>query len=78
VALQTIVRCSFEGTLKIHSGIYRERLDIESESVDDAWCEAFDRIMFTAEAMQGVLVGIVILSADAAREEIQTLRDQMN
>jgi len=78
VALTTMVTCSFEGTIKLQSGIQRERLDLEGESVDDLWCEAFERFMFTCEAVEGVLLGIVILSADVSREEVNLIRDQLN
>jgi len=78
MALVTLVKASFEGTIKIHSGILRERIALEGESVDDLWCAAFDAIMFKCEMADGVLIGIVILSADLSREALSLELDQLN
>jgi len=78
VSLKTIVKCTFEGHIKLHSGLQPYRVECEGENISESWLEAMDLILAQCEAWEGVLIGVVIMSADASREEIETLPFDLN
>jgi len=69
--LQTIIKAQFNAIVKLHSGTEDYPVTVHSESIDDAWCNAFDQAMLHCELREGVLLGMYIKSADASREEIR-------